>query len=45
MDCVKQAVDQKLQNGHEKMNQMWLAWLRKQPGMSEDNIPAQPEVY
>ncbi|KYO35126.1 perilipin-3-like [Alligator mississippiensis] len=44
MDCVKQAVDQKLQNGHEKMNQMWLAWLRKQPGMSEDNIPAQPEM-
>ncbi|XP_019410298.1 PREDICTED: perilipin-3-like [Crocodylus porosus] len=44
MDCVKQAVDQKLQNVHEKMNQMWLAWLRKQPDMSEDNIPAQPEM-
>uniref|UniRef100_A0A7M4FBE6 Perilipin n=1 Tax=Crocodylus porosus TaxID=8502 RepID=A0A7M4FBE6_CROPO len=41
---LNQAVDQKLQNVHEKMNQMWLAWLRKQPDMSEDNIPAQPEM-
>ncbi|XP_067173580.1 perilipin-3-like [Apteryx mantelli] len=36
IDCVKQGIDQKLQNGQEKLHQMWLTWNKKQPKESED---------
>ncbi|XP_067173590.1 perilipin-3-like [Apteryx mantelli] len=36
IDCDKQGIDQKLQNGQEKLHQMWLTWNKKQPKESED---------
>ncbi|NXE07164.1 PLIN3 protein, partial [Lophotis ruficrista] len=39
---LKQGMDQKLQGGQEKLQQMWLEWSKKQPGGGKDLVP--PEV-
>lgn len=40
VEQLKQGMDQKLQGGQEKLQQMWLEWSKKQPG--GDKVP--PEV-
>ncbi|TFK00680.1 huntingtin-interacting protein 1-like [Platysternon megacephalum] len=43
IEYVKQGVDQKLQDGQEKLHQMWLDWSKRQTGGSEDTDLVQPE--
>ncbi|NXK09077.1 PLIN3 protein, partial [Herpetotheres cachinnans] len=42
VEHLKQGMDQKLQGGQEKLQQMWLEWSKKQPGGGKDLVP--PEV-
>ncbi|NWS13158.1 PLIN3 protein, partial [Pachyramphus minor] len=42
VEHLKQGVDQRLQGGQEKLQQMWLEWSKKQPGSAEH--PAAPET-
>ncbi|NWR62690.1 PLIN3 protein, partial [Bucorvus abyssinicus] len=42
VEQLKQGMDQKLQGGQEKLQQMWLEWSKKQPGGGKDLVP--PEV-
>lgn len=42
MEQLKQGMDQKLQGGQEKLQQLWLEWSKKQPGGGKDLVP--PEV-
>ncbi|NXK38796.1 PLIN3 protein, partial [Piprites chloris] len=42
VEHLKQGVDQRLQGGQEKLQQMWLEWSKKQPGGAKD--PAAPEA-
>ncbi|XP_068276590.1 perilipin-3-like isoform X2 [Nyctibius grandis] len=42
VENLKQGMDQKLQGGQEKLQQMWLEWSKKQPGGGKDLVP--PEV-
>ncbi|NWS78342.1 PLIN3 protein, partial [Crotophaga sulcirostris] len=42
VEHLKQGVDQKLQGGQEKLQQMWLEWSKKQPGGGKELVP--PEV-
>ena len=42
MEQLKQGMDQKLQGGQEKLQQMWTEWSKKQPGGGKDLVP--PEV-
>lgn len=44
IEYVKQGVDQTLQDGQEKLHQMWLDWSKRQAGESEDKDLIQPEV-
>ncbi|XP_009072820.1 PREDICTED: perilipin-3-like, partial [Acanthisitta chloris] len=39
VEHLKQGVDQKLQGGQEKLQQMWLEWSKKQPGGGKDQVP------
>ncbi|XP_067415217.1 perilipin-3-like isoform X2 [Emydura macquarii macquarii] len=43
IEYVKQGVDQTLQDGQEKLHQMWLDWSKRQAGESEDKDLIQPE--
>ncbi|NWQ83636.1 PLIN2 protein, partial [Columbina picui] len=40
VEQLKQGMDQKLQGGQEKLQQMWLEWSKKQPG--GDKVPPEP---
>ncbi|NXW91806.1 PLIN3 protein, partial [Alopecoenas beccarii] len=40
VEQLKQGMDQKLQGGQEKLQQMWLEWSKKQPG--GDQVPPEP---
>ncbi|KFP05058.1 Perilipin-3, partial [Calypte anna] len=42
VEQLKQGVDQRLQGGQEKLQQLWLEWSKKQPSGSKDPVP--PEV-
>lgn len=42
VEHLKQGVDQRLQGGQEKLQQLWLEWNKKQPGSGKDPVP--PEV-
>ncbi|NXR25289.1 PLIN3 protein, partial [Cinclus mexicanus] len=42
-EAFKQGFNQKLQEGQEKLQQMWLDWSRKHLKDSVDESPAQPE--
>lgn len=42
VEQLKQGMDQKLQGGQEKLQQLWLEWSKKQPGGGKDLVP--PEV-
>lgn len=42
VENLKQGVDQRLQGGQEKLQQLWLEWNKKQPGGGKDQLP--PEV-
>nr|XP_048684288.1 perilipin-3-like isoform X2 [Caretta caretta] len=44
IEYVKQGVDQKLQDGQEKLHQMWLDWSKRQTGGSKDSELVQPEL-
>ncbi|XP_043395653.1 perilipin-3 isoform X2 [Chelonia mydas] len=44
IEYVKQGVDQKLQDGQEKLHQMWLDWSKRQTGGSKDTELVQPEL-
>ncbi|KAM6395984.1 perilipin-3-like [Rhynochetos jubatus] len=39
VEHLKQGMDQKLQGGQEKLQQMWLEWSKKQPGGGKDLVP------
>ncbi|NXT92686.1 PLIN3 protein, partial [Anhinga rufa] len=39
VENLKQGMDQKLQGGQEKLQQMWLEWSKKQPGGGKDLAP------
>ncbi|NXG49641.1 PLIN3 protein, partial [Psilopogon haemacephalus] len=39
VEHLKQGVDQKLQGGQEKLQQLWLEWSKKQPGGGKDLAP------
>ncbi|NWU72811.1 PLIN3 protein, partial [Pterocles burchelli] len=41
-ELLKQGMDQKLQGGQEKLQQMWLEWSKKQPGGGKDLVPPEP---
>ncbi|KAM6041917.1 perilipin-3-like isoform 1-T1 [Chlamydotis macqueenii] len=41
---LKQGMDQKLQGGQEKLQQMWLEWSKKQPGGGKDLVPPEQPV-
>ncbi|XP_068064364.1 perilipin-3-like isoform X1 [Anomalospiza imberbis] len=43
VEAFKQGFDQKLQEGQEKLQQMWLDWSRKYLKESGDESPAEPE--
>ncbi|NXB29317.1 PLIN3 protein, partial [Eulacestoma nigropectus] len=36
---LRQGVDQRLQGGQEKLQQLWLEWSKKQPGSGKDQVP------
>ncbi|NWV59475.1 PLIN3 protein, partial [Malurus elegans] len=42
VEQLKQGMDQRLQGGQEKLQQLWLEWSKKQPGGGKDQVP--PEV-
>uniref|UniRef100_A0A8C4VMW3 Perilipin n=1 Tax=Gopherus evgoodei TaxID=1825980 RepID=A0A8C4VMW3_9SAUR len=44
MEHAKQAVSQKVHDGQEKLQQMWLEWHKGQLGGSEDDSSPQPEL-
>ncbi|NWU02709.1 PLIN3 protein, partial [Urocynchramus pylzowi] len=39
VEQLKQGVDQRLQGGQEKLQQLWLEWSKKQPGGGKDQLP------
>ncbi|NXO24160.1 PLIN3 protein, partial [Cisticola juncidis] len=39
VENLKQGVDQKLQGGQEKLQQLWLEWSKKQPGGGKEQLP------
>ncbi|NWR07642.1 PLIN3 protein, partial [Paradoxornis webbianus] len=39
VESLKQGVDQRLQGGQEKLQQLWLEWNKKQPGGGKDQLP------
>uniref|UniRef100_A0A8C3XFC6 Perilipin n=1 Tax=Cyanoderma ruficeps TaxID=181631 RepID=A0A8C3XFC6_9PASS len=39
VETLRQGVDQKLQGGQEKLQQLWLEWNKKQPGGGKDQLP------
>ncbi|NXS08757.1 PLIN3 protein, partial [Neodrepanis coruscans] len=39
VEHLKQGVDQRLQGGQEKLQQMWQEWSKKQPGGGKDQVP------
>ncbi|NWV18247.1 PLIN3 protein, partial [Origma solitaria] len=39
VEHLKQGVDQRLQGGQEKLQQLWLEWNKKQPGGGEEQTP------
>ncbi|KAM9369046.1 uncharacterized protein LRP34_010766 [Phaethornis superciliosus] len=39
VEQLKLGVDQRLQGGQEKLQQMWLEWSKKQPGGGKDPVP------
>ncbi|NXR36209.1 PLIN3 protein, partial [Zosterops hypoxanthus] len=39
VENLKQSVDQRLQGGQEKLQQLWLEWNKKQPGGGKDQLP------
>ncbi|NXU03149.1 PLIN3 protein, partial [Buphagus erythrorhynchus] len=39
VENLKQGVDQRLQGGQEKLQQLWLEWSKKQPGSGKDQVP------
>ncbi|NWI48925.1 PLIN3 protein, partial [Calyptomena viridis] len=39
VEHLRQGVDQRLQGGQEKLQQMWLEWRKKQPGGGKDQVP------
>ncbi|KAM3656784.1 perilipin-3-like isoform 5-T6 [Ammospiza maritima maritima] len=39
VETLKQGVDQKLQGGQEKLQQLWLEWNKKQPDGGKDQVP------
>ncbi|NXP41514.1 PLIN3 protein, partial [Leiothrix lutea] len=39
VENLKQGVDQRLQGGQEKLQQLWLEWNKKQPGGGKDQLP------
>ncbi|XP_058676970.1 perilipin-3-like isoform X2 [Ammospiza nelsoni] len=39
VETLKQGVDQKLQGGQEKLQQLWLEWSKKQPDGGKDQVP------
>ncbi|NXM91779.1 PLIN3 protein, partial [Oenanthe oenanthe] len=42
VEHLRQGVDQRLQGGQEKLQQLWLEWSKKQPGSGKEQVP--PEV-
>ncbi|NXR56864.1 PLIN3 protein, partial [Hippolais icterina] len=36
---LRQGVDQRLQGGQEKLQQLWLEWSKKQPGGGKEQLP------
>ncbi|NXT71197.1 PLIN3 protein, partial [Chaetops frenatus] len=42
VEQLRQGVDQRLQGGQEKLQQLWMDWSKKQPGGGKDQVP--PEV-
>ncbi|XP_041316631.1 perilipin-3-like [Pyrgilauda ruficollis] len=39
VEQLKQGMDQRLQGGQEKLQQLWLEWSKKQPGSGKDQAP------
>ncbi|XP_066062002.1 perilipin-3-like [Chamaea fasciata] len=39
VENLRQGVDQRLQGGQEKLQQLWLEWNKKQPGGGKDQLP------
>ncbi|XP_053821673.1 perilipin-3-like isoform X1 [Vidua chalybeata] len=39
VEHLKQGMDQRLQGGQEKLQQLWLEWSKKQPGGGKDQVP------
>ncbi|NWX35058.1 PLIN3 protein, partial [Notiomystis cincta] len=39
VEQLKQGVDQRVQGGQEKLQQLWLEWSKKQPGGGKDQVP------
>ncbi|NWV10167.1 PLIN3 protein, partial [Ptilonorhynchus violaceus] len=39
VEHLKQGVDQRLQGGQEKLQQLWQEWSKKQPGGGKDQVP------
>ncbi|NXA02147.1 PLIN3 protein, partial [Nesospiza acunhae] len=39
VEALKQGVDQRLQGGQEKLQQLWLEWSKKQPDGGKDQVP------
>ncbi|NXR57915.1 PLIN3 protein, partial [Rhadina sibilatrix] len=39
VENLKQGVDQRLQGGQEKLQQLWLEWSKKQPGGGKEQLP------
>ncbi|NXA72016.1 PLIN3 protein, partial [Thryothorus ludovicianus] len=39
VEQVRQGVDQRLQGGQEKLQQLWQDWSKKQPGGGTDQVP------
>ncbi|NXV56742.1 PLIN3 protein, partial [Molothrus ater] len=39
VETLKQGVDQRLQGGQEKLQQLWLEWSKKQPDGGKDQVP------
>ncbi|NXO45274.1 PLIN3 protein, partial [Locustella ochotensis] len=39
VETLKQGVDQRLQGGQEKLQQLWQEWNKKQPGGGKDQLP------
>ncbi|NXO96993.1 PLIN3 protein, partial [Certhia brachydactyla] len=39
VEHLRQGVDQRLQGGQEKLQQLWLEWRKKQPGGGTEQVP------